>query len=586
MNKLLKAVGYCRFSSDKQREESIEAQQEAILNFAKSQNYEIIRWYIDRARSARTDNRQQFQQMIYDSSQKEFRFIIVHKQDRFSRDKYDSAIYKKQLRKNKVKVLSATEPNLSGYAGIMLESVLEANAMGYSINLSNEVRKGMRMNAKKAQNTGKPPFGYKLSIKKNSSGEPILSSRGRVTHDIVIDPVNAEAVKIMFDMTLAGAKIDDIVNTLNTKGYRNSSGGQFVKNSLGHYLRNERYTGTFIYNPSKRYKLEECIEEDDLPEDSEHRIIRVEGGLPQIVSKETFNAVQTILNNRKHKPSNHAKVDYLLTGKIICGECGDYFSGSTHYKNGQPYHYYRCGRGNELCKMISVRKEPLENFVIKEMKNILYSEDIVAEILDRFILFYKRRNNENELIQHLKQEEKQIDKKIQNVVDAIAENGNLGGRLTLKLNALENEKARVLEQLRQESEVNLNAFISKTELRRAYFNALEALQSDNIEDKAAIIDTLLNRVIVYKDRVEVFLNLLPINDMNSDLQITDEDIESCGLLEPTQKEKVAQKSDFPSEKNFGDPIGTRTRVTAVKGRCLRPLDHGAAVLCGFPARLM
>ena len=166
MNKLLKAVGYCRFSSDKQREESIEAQQEAILNFAKSQNCEIIRWYIDRARSARTDNRQQFQQMIYDSSQKEFRFIIVHKQDRFSRDKYDSAIYKKQLRKNKVKVLSATEPNLSGYAGIMLESVLEANAMGYSINLSNEVRKGMRMNAKKAQNTGKLPFGYKLSIKK------------------------------------------------------------------------------------------------------------------------------------------------------------------------------------------------------------------------------------------------------------------------------------------------------------------------------------------------------------------------------------------------------------------------------------
>lgn len=83
-------------------------------------------------------------------------------------------------------------------------------------------------------------------------------------------------------------------------------------------------------------------------------------------------------------------------------------------------------------------------------------------------------------------------------------------------------------------------------------NVVQALQSDNIEDKAAIIDTLLNRVIVYKDRVEVFLNLLPINDMNSDLQITDEDIESCGLLEPTQKEKVAQKSDFPSEKNFGE----------------------------------
>lgn len=130
MEKTIKAVGYCRFSSDKQREESIEAQQEAILRFAKAGNYEIVRWYIDRACSAKTDDRPQFQQMITDSDKKEFRFVIVHKQDRFARNKYDAATYKKHLLKNKIKVLSASEPNLSGYAGVMLESVLEANAMG------------------------------------------------------------------------------------------------------------------------------------------------------------------------------------------------------------------------------------------------------------------------------------------------------------------------------------------------------------------------------------------------------------------------------------------------------------------------
>ena len=313
MEKSIKAVGYCRFSSDKQREESIEAQQEAISRFAKAENYEIVKWYIDRACSAKTNDRPQFQQMMRDSDKKEFRFIIVHKQDRFARNKYDAAIHKKELQKNHIKVLSASEPNLSGYAGIMLESVLEANAMGYSINLANEVRKGMRINAKNAQIYSRPPFGYMLVAEKDKNGEILISDSGRVKHHVEIDPLNAEAVKIMFNMTLAGAKVEDIVNEINSKGYRNSKGGKFVVNSLGHYLRNERYTGVYIYDPSKKYKVEECIEEDDLPKDSEHRTIRVEGGMPQIISRETFNAVQAILDERKHKPSHRSNVDYILT---------------------------------------------------------------------------------------------------------------------------------------------------------------------------------------------------------------------------------------------------------------------------------
>ena len=89
MGKIYKAVGYCRFSSDKQREESIEAQQDAILRFARAENYEIVKWYIDRACSAKTDDRPQFQKMITDSDKKDFQFVIVHKQDRFARNKYD-----------------------------------------------------------------------------------------------------------------------------------------------------------------------------------------------------------------------------------------------------------------------------------------------------------------------------------------------------------------------------------------------------------------------------------------------------------------------------------------------------------------
>ena len=564
MEKTIKAVGYCRFSSDKQREESIEAQQEAILRFANANNYEIIQWYIDRGISARTDYRPQFLQMIEDSKKKEFRFVIVHKQDRFSRNKYDAATHKRTLMHNRVKVLSASEPNLSGYAGIMLESVLEANAMGYSVNLANEVRKGLRMNAKKAQVVSKPPFGYKLVARKDKYGEIVISENGRIKHDIEIDPVNAEAVKLMFNMTLAGAKIEDIANTLNSKGYRNSQGGKFITNSLGHYLRNERYTGVFIYDPSKKYKEEECLSEDDLPEDSEHRIIRVEGGMPQIISRETFDAVQNILDSRKHKPNSRSKVDYLLTGKVVCGAS---FTGSTHYKNGQPYHYYRCGRNSKDCKIISVRKEPLENFVMDEIKNVVHSEDVVSRILERFVEFYKNRNNNSELIQHLKKEEEEVDKKIENIIDAIAVGSSFNDRFKLKLNALENEKADILEKIREESEVNFSEFVTKTDIRRTYFHVLDLLQSGNVEDKSAIISTLLNRVVVYKDRVEIFINLLPVANTNIDLQITDKDLNTYEMLETPESKKITQKSEFPSDKMDGSTTENRTLISRVRGVC-------------------
>ena len=571
MGKIYKAVGYCRFSSDKQREESIEAQQDAILRFARAENYEIVKWYIDRACSAKTDDRPQFQKMITDSDKKDFQFVIVHKQDRFARNKYDAEEYKKQLRDNKVRVLSATEPNLSGYAGVMLESILEANAMGYSVNLANEVRKGMRMNAKKAQVNNKPPYGYKLVARKDKDGEVVTSPTGRVVNDIAIDPLQAEAVKIMFNMTLAGAKIESIVNELNSKGYRNSQGGKFVTNSLGHYLRNERYTGVYIFDPSKKYRKEECIDEEDLPEDSEYRSVRVEGGMPQIISREVFDAVQVILNGRKHKPSHHSKVDYLLTGKITCGECGGKFTGSTHFKNGQPYYYYRCGRSNADCKVISVRKEPLENFVINEIENVVHSEDVIAEILDNFVAFYKEKNSNSELIQHLKKAEREIERKIDNLVNTIAESGKFGERLQSKLSSLEDEKTEILAKLKQESEVNLSEFITKSDLRRTYFNVLNLLKTGNTEDKAAIIDTILNRVIVYKDRLEIFINLLPVANTDINLHITDKDLATYGLLEPHNSEKAVHMNDFPSEKMSGDPAGNRTRDCAVRGRRLNRL---------------
>ena len=113
---------------DNQREESIEGQIRECTAYAEKNGITIVKHYIDRAISAKTDNRPEFQQIIKDSDKKLFDIVLVWKLDRFARNRYDSARYKTQLKKNGVKLMSATEVISEGPEGIILESVLEGYA--------------------------------------------------------------------------------------------------------------------------------------------------------------------------------------------------------------------------------------------------------------------------------------------------------------------------------------------------------------------------------------------------------------------------------------------------------------------------
>lgn len=103
------AVIYARYSSDKQTEQSIEGQISACYEYARREGYNVIEEYIDRAKSAKTDARPEFQRMIGDSAKELFNVVLVYQLDRFSRNRYDSAIYKAKLKKNGVRVLSVRE---------------------------------------------------------------------------------------------------------------------------------------------------------------------------------------------------------------------------------------------------------------------------------------------------------------------------------------------------------------------------------------------------------------------------------------------------------------------------------------------
>lgn len=119
------AVLYCRYSCDRQNEQSIDGQIRVCTEFAERNNIKIVGTYIDKAMSGTNDNRDDFQRMLRDSDRKQWRYVIVYKLDRFSRNKYEMAIHRKHLKDNGVKILSAMENIPDSPEGILLESLLE-----------------------------------------------------------------------------------------------------------------------------------------------------------------------------------------------------------------------------------------------------------------------------------------------------------------------------------------------------------------------------------------------------------------------------------------------------------------------------
>ena len=183
---MINVVGYARYSSDNQREESIVAQERAIREFCQKNNYNLIKVYKDEAISGTSiKDRTEFLELIEDSKKREFQCVVVHKFDRFARNRYDHAIYEKKLNDNGVKLLSVLEQLNDSPESVILKSVLTGMNEYYSLNLSREVKKGLNENALKCiHNGGIPPLGYNLDKDRR----------------YIINEVEAETVKIIYKL--------------------------------------------------------------------------------------------------------------------------------------------------------------------------------------------------------------------------------------------------------------------------------------------------------------------------------------------------------------------------------------------------
>ena len=397
---------YARYSSDNQREESIEGQLRECTEYAKRNDIMIIDTYIDRAFSATTDKRPAFQKMIQDSAKKMFDVIIVWKLDRFARNRYDSARYKALLRKNGVKVISANENISEGSEGIILESVLEGMAEYYSADLSEKVIRGLTENAMKCKFNGGPiTFGYRIDDERHFQ----------------INEETAPYVRMIFKKYDAGNTMKSIVDELNSKGIKNIRGGKFSVNIVSKILSNRRYIGEYIY-----------------------RDIVTPGGIPAIIEKDVFDRVQLKIEHNKHAGAkNKADEEYILTTKLYCGECNSLMVGESGINHqGKKYRYYKCidAKRGKGCKKKTVKKDDIEDVVLKVVVATLSNEKYINSLIISALM--NMQESENYELKELQKELSRVDKKIANLLNAI-EQGILTESTKQRLQELEQIKKKL-----------------------------------------------------------------------------------------------------------------------------------------------
>ena len=477
---------YARFSSDNQRTESINAQVRAMNQFCKQNHWQVVATYTDEARSATTDNRPQFQQMISDSSQGLFDIVLVHKLDRFSRDRYDSAIYKKRLKKNNVKLCSVLERIDDSPESIMMESVLEGMAEYYSKNLGREVMKGMKETALQCKHTGGcTPLGYDLDENKH----------------LIINQHEAEAVKIIFQMFADGHGYMAIINYLNEHSYKTKRGCIFGKNSLYEILRNEKYTGVFVFNKAAskvngKRNNHACKSSDNT--------IRVENGCPQIISKELFDRVQRIkAANKRNTGRYHSKEFYLLTGKIFCGICGKRMQGNLRFSGRSKARLatYRCNTHRSECKNKEINKDYLDVYIVELLRKKIFNATSLKHLVNNVNTYIRQYNSEyNTNYESVKAEYDEIQANLDNITKAV-EKGIITESLITRAEELEQKRAEIEIKLSKIHQFDLIEYRDFSPLIDE-FKGLER----NTEEFRTFIQRYVKKITVFPYHLEVEIN--------------------------------------------------------------------------------
>ena len=352
------AAAYIRVSTDDQLEYSPDSQLKAIKNYAEKNSIFLPEQYVfmDEGISGRTTGKREgFKKMIMlaKAKPKPFDCILVWKYSRFARNREDSVVYKSMLRKQcGIDVISISESVGDDKMSVIFEAMIEAMDEYYSINLAEEVKRGMTEKAKRGGILSIPPFGYKM---KNGN--------------FIVVEEEAEIIKNVFESYAAGSGFLSIAKKLNLMGVKTHRNGRIENRTVEYWLHNPVYIGKIRWNPTGKTSRNY----------NDKNLIISDGTHEAIVGDELWNTVQRRLADSKEKYKKNMRepqkgMSHWLKGVLRCGICGHTLSNCGGF-------YYCSYKSKGLCKgngCVSVKV--IEKLVIDKLDEILDCDGIRIEI--------------------------------------------------------------------------------------------------------------------------------------------------------------------------------------------------------------
>ena len=523
------AVAYARFSSNNQREESIDAQMRAIREFCAKEKIELIAEFKDEAISGKTDDRADFQNMISQllKGNLSVDFVLVHKFNRFARNKYDSALYKKKLKDAGIKVVSVSQKIDETPEGELLEGFLETIDQYYSANLAVEVRKGLRENALKGKHAGgQVLFGYSL----DKDGYYVPNE-------------NAKIVRRIFEEYAAGYPKTEICERLNAEGYRNQRGRKFNTRTIYDLLRNPKYIGIYIYTIDRKetIRLEDVIQNPPIDRNLWEQVQKLcqEGSLRG--------------RYRKKKRS------YLLTGKTFCEECGCQISGGGSKRsggngNGKLNYYYKCvgkSKYRNGCKNPSLNKDWFEPRVLKTVVNTVMDDQQIKHIAKlAFTELEAMRDTPAVTTAQLKKELSQILTRQERLTDLYLDGGLDKAMLDEKNGELQRRKYQLEEELEKRKHIANSEDVTEKDIEEFIKGFVEDIKNSHAqaddEFMRVMFHTFIDKVVVNREKITVHIRA----DFSLMSEVTNEQVSGVIHSLPTVNiEKVINRKKHIHGKN-------------------------------------
>ena len=476
------AVIYARYSSDSQTEQSIEGQLRVCQQYAKNNDILIVDTYVDRAMTGTNDARPDFQRMIRDSNKRQWNFVIVYKLDRFSRNKYEATIHKHTLKENGVKIISAMENIPDTPEGIILESMLEGMNQYFSAELSQKVLRGLKESYIKGNFTGGAQlYGYDIVDMKN-----------------VINPNEADIVREIFTKYAQGYTAVAISTDLKNRGIRTKKGKHITTANIYKMLLNTKYNGKAKHGDTVYTNI-----------------------YPAIVDDITWQRVQDIRNSNKHSPGRKKDFyDFLLSGKIYCGNCKTNMigeSGTSH--TGNKHYYYTClsrRRKKQNCSLKALNKKYLEDLVMHITWTVLCETSTIKEISKNICKYHEQINKTNDKLKSLENQRASALKASNNLISAI-EKGIITEQTKIRLKELETQISQLdfdIEQERQRS----YTFLTPEKIEQ-YLNSVICGDIESNPIRKYIVKTFIREILVYSDKIIISYNFTeqpPIKGKNYD----------------------------------------------------------------------